>query len=905
MILRSIRVEGVRRFRNPVELTGLGLGAHVVYAPNEAGKSTVFTAVARALCDKYSTRGAEIEDLKPWGTDLSPIVTLEIDVNGKRYRLRKRFLDGAESFLDEWNGTVYERLADAQQSDDRVRSFIGGALPGRGATSIDHWGVARLLWIQQEPHRHELPDMTEPLRQRLLALVGATTLAPGEQLFVDKIRAVFDEYFTPTGQPRKGSAIWEGAQKLSAAREEVSRWKQSVEQAAAAGEELAGTEVELASLDAESKSHRVALAELRERTKNETDLEKQLAVKREEVARLKERFVSIDSQKRALVELEEKRERARKLMANLVPAMDEVRPAAEQRGKARDQAAEACAGARSDLDEAERKLERARAIEKALQLAENRRRLNELVAKADRIAASLAKKATEVTGAAPTEAEVKKAEALEKEIAQLETRLEAIGLEVAFTADSAANITWKTAAGQELKRPKAGDRVVFRGADAGSLTIAGVGVVRVRSGAQDVSRLKEELTERRAELDRRLGERQAKHVSQLREAREIAKTREQEIASLEGKLADVLTDDFETLDAGRGALRKVSGQLAECLGQLGLDETGLETEKGIDIKRPAEDVKLAKARLAALEEDSKKAAAAAREVDKRLADLEKERAGHEREVKTLDAQHVAAVAANGPLDDLAAEAIRVAGESAMADAACQAFAARLPPIEQRAAALQQRTEDAIARIAQKEKEARDRFSRGMALLERAGAEGAYSRLCDAEENVALLEAECAREQHRAEAAKLLHGFAESQREKASRSLVDPVEKAVRTRLDYLRGQAAPHVEIVFGDGLSTLEVAPREDSRSPFHALSWGAQEQTMFALRLSLGAMLSRDGKEPQLVVLDDALVNTDTLRHGRALDLVQSAAEQMQVVILTAFPDRYRALKAREYDLAALARG
>ena len=117
MILRNVRVQHFRCFRNPVELSGLGTGVHVIHAPNETGKSSLILAIARALFDRYSTRDREIQQLRPWQTTLSPRITLEFETAGKRYRLEKGFLDDATSVLDEWTGQRFERLARTDESE--------------------------------------------------------------------------------------------------------------------------------------------------------------------------------------------------------------------------------------------------------------------------------------------------------------------------------------------------------------------------------------------------------------------------------------------------------------------------------------------------------------------------------------------------------------------------------------------------------------------------------------------------------------------------------------------------------------------------------------------------------------------------------------------------------------------
>jgi len=49
---------------------------------------------------------------------------------------------------------------------------------------------------------------------------------------------------------------------------------------------------------------------------------------------------------------------------------------------------------------------------------------------------------------------------------------------------------------------------------------------------------------------------------------------------------------------------------------------------------------------------------------------------------------------------------------------------------------------------------------------------------------------------------------------------------------------------------------------------------------------------EEPQVLVLDDVLVSTDSARQERVLDLLTAAAEKLQVVILTCHPERYRGI-------------
>jgi uncharacterized protein YhaN len=83
--------------------------------------------------------------------------------------------------------------------------------------------------------------------------------------------------------------------------------------------------------------------------------------------------------------------------------------------------------------------------------------------------------------------------------------------------------------------------------------------------------------------------------------------------------------------------------------------------------------------------------------------------------------------------------------------------------------------------------------------------------------------------------------------------------------------------------------------------LSGGEQEQLYLATRLALAEVLGRE--ERQLVVLDDVLTATDAGRLARVMNVLEEAAQRLQILILTCHPERYRGLKrAAFFDLESL---
>jgi len=59
----------------------------------------------------------------------------------------------------------------------------------------------------------------------------------------------------------------------------------------------------------------------------------------------------------------------------------------------------------------------------------------------------------------------------------------------------------------------------------------------------------------------------------------------------------------------------------------------------------------------------------------------------------------------------------------------------------------------------------------------------------------------------------------------------------------------------------------------------------------LALAEVLS--GEERELVVLDDVLTATDVPRMSRILSILEESARNLQILILTCHPERYRSMR------------
>jgi hypothetical protein len=907
VILRKLRVQHFRCFRNPVELSGLGAGIHVIHAPNETGKSSLVLAVARALFDRHSTKDREIQQLRPWQTALSPRVFLEFETGGKLYRLEKAFLDDATSLLDEWTGSRFERLADSQRADELVRGFLLASGSGSGATKLGQWGLARLLWLNQVPERHELPRLDNSLKARLLDTVGVVALSNEEQSLLKAVEASYLQFFTPKkGKLAAGSELEEGAALVRTFQDEVARLMQRRDETAQHASAIQDTQGELADLAKEKADYEQQLSGLQARIEKEAKLEQQIALREKDVERQRQEQQSLDQKQRELLAFRQKVALHETLSAEKEPTIQQAQSLADRTEEAYRESSERLKTQRTEQEKAEQRQERGRLLEKARQSLNEQRQLEELLKQGTALEAAVETSRRKMAALKLlSESDVKRAEDAQRKQQQAQDKLEVQGIEVIFAAEKQQSIEWEAQGHTAQHKVAKGEQKVFVGVSAGELRIKGVGQVNVCTGAEEVERLQAEVEKHRKELTRRLSEHGVESLAALRaewEAQQtVLRTREKH----EGLLANFLeAARVDSVEALRERQREQAGKTGALAGQLNLSVDALATYEYLEMPSLAEELKVRKQEVKAREKAKDEAEAAYRKAEQHLRGLIRERDGAVQAAQALSLELQTQLNALGmPIEQLGASVEHSRVELERLENMVKGLRAQLPPPAARAAVQRQQLQDALARALEAEKKAREKIIRAETLISQAAADGLYGRLCEAEEKLALANGRYQQLQTRARAVESLRTMAQLWQEQVSRTFVSPIEKEVHARLEHIRGEGRREqlsLDPEFSGAWIHTSMGPR-----PLDSFSWGTQEQTLFALRLALGELLSKQGHrpEPQLVVLDDALVNTDAARHRRALELIERAGETLQVLILTAFPDRYRTLRGmKEFDLKVL---
>lgn len=880
MKILALRVREVGCFAAPVALEGLSGGLDVLAGPNEAGKSTLFRALRTALLWKHTAGGEAIEGLRPYSGG-SPMVEVDLEAAGMRYRLRKQFGAGRSAQLtDLARGSVLARGADA---DAEVARLIDAA--GASGRTVD-MGRHGLLWVEQGKSLAQ-PAAGEALSAAVSRLIEteAATVADGVLARAVLARAevlLGADITAARGTPKAGSAY-------ARALEEREAWRLRVAAAAARLTETAATRDRLVDArrrlaerhgveprqranDAEGRA-REAIEAARKAVVHLKDAEKDAAFARERLAAAEAARTAFEQRVRRLAACETDLASARVGREAARTSLNEVEAQASAAAAALEQA-------QARLDELSA-LAVARA--QAEQRAQQRRRRGE-------ITAALARH-----------------EALSRQVRQIEDQLPAIAIDAAAldalerAAARARDVATRLAAAAAsvevayVEAPRGLVRIDGSAVAGGAkmlvdgtlrLDIEGVGAIVITAGSGvDFAGLNAELTAADGECAARL---RAAGCATLEEARVLLEQRRELSAQRERLAAELRA----VCPAGPQAMQMELAALPS-----GFDT--LESAAAVDAgAEPAAVSAAAAAAAAALDQARNERARAVRDNDEAARRLEQARV----RAATLDGailRHeamLAEIAGALPVPQARAEtlaglaAAQAAQREILDDAirSRDAWSAAVPKPE----AMRALESDLAGLIS-----ARQRMEAERAQLERQIAldEAALER--DGEQEVESVHAEAVEALARAvervagmelehEALRLVIALVKEESAARRSSYLVPV----MARLVPMISQLMPGAGVTLGDSLSVTGLI-RAGAVEAVERLSDGTREQIAVLVRLAFARVLA-DAGTPAPLVLDDALVFSDDARLGRMFELIGQASRHAQVIVLSCQEARVGAL-------------
>jgi hypothetical protein len=881
MKLQRLRLTQIRRFRGTLEILAFSPGINLFCGPNETGKSTIARAIRAAFFERY--RSSVLEDLLPKGevpTSCSPTVEISFECGGQQHNLLKTFFAKKRCSYTRGSETL-----DGEEAEEAISRLLGFGYAGKGASKPEHWGIPGLLWIEQgDGQRIDEPveSAADYLRTALESTVGAVASTAGDDVLAT-LREQRDQLLTPgTGRPR--GAYQEAARELAEVREQGTALDAQIASYRDDVDRLTGLR---AQHDAEAKARpwEGFKAQL-ERTRQDLVAAERLQGEHEQQLRnvatfstnrelLAERLRMFSDQRDVLA-------RRQEALVTAKQALEAALAAAAQAEQRRDAATRVADEARARVLFAEGEEKRRTLNERLDQASAEAARLDAALAKALEQAEELARHNATVDAnrqsAADVEAAVRARDTLrEREILQSAA---ATAITFALHPGVAATLDVKPV-------DRNGE---YRITATAHIQIEGVGSIGVRPGDSDVAELARQVEEARAAFRLALAKLGVASIEEARSRHDRFKQAQADAKAAEAMLRLTAPQGVDKL---RSALASATQTRTEAANQLQALPTGPEGDVSAD-----QSVDLTEARAAntAAIERLEQASAAHLAASKGLATAQ---AGEQAAASEVAKLSVA-------VDDAQSSTVEAHTQALLAKALAEQEAAKAQAAEI-AKRIEQSQPDVLRQDVQRLQSSMEQClathnQRGNSIaalearLEAAGANGIEDQREELRVREQALSRRHAELQLRAQALSLLVERLETKRQALTAKLQAPLQ----ARLDHYMRLLFPGARLGLQEDLTpaVLERGVGTDAVD-FGQLSHGAREQIALISRLAYADLLKEAGK-PTLILLDDALVNSDSQRLDRMQRVLYDAAQRHQMLLFTCHPERWAGLGVPAREVA-----
>lgn len=846
MKIRSITLENVRRFIEPVTVGPIGDGITLLSEPNEAGKSTLFDALHALFFIKHSSKTAEIKSLRPHsGGRVAVECTLEI--GAEEWRVRKEWMTG--SFAKIWRDGTLVHQGDA--AEDWLTAL----------STSDAGGPGGLLWVRQGRVSLNKPKKTKDVEQELserrnllTAISGAMDQVTGGER-MDRVRARVEDDLgklqTATGKPYSKGRWSEAENTVAALEAQETELSSTVDALHGALDERRRLQRELSDLEdpeiAQTRATELQNAEDALREAEGLDQKVRAAETEAKLAQQTSDTAHTEAKRRQEVQTD---------ATNTQETHETAQMAAEEARKKHDAAAEASRTAATALEVAKASHQKARDVIQQIDAAKNndyvqaeRTRLTDLIEKAEAAEVERIKQHA-LSQQGPDTETANRIEALTREIETQTRALAATAPRVSATyIDRAQHIRLD---GQPLlpdqTRPLP---------ESGQIDMPGIGTLHVMSkDPEDVMTL----TQARTDLAEALRAGNWPDIAAFRAAKQ---------ARADAQTAtDTATTTLDTLaPEGIKALREALATLSETTET---DTSSLpdETTARADLRSAASELAEAETAKARTQEIAQ-AAAIALATAETTKDLAKSAADKAKAaLDSLPPQ--GPEAARDELENLA----RKAEDTATIYLRLKETAPDIATLKAR----RDRLKTVSDTTAQDAAQLRERIGTLNGRIETRGEEGVEEALADTREKIIAARETLARVIFEKDVLTRLSDTLDQAQKAARDTYFAPVSAALKPLLATVWDDA----EIEWSDDDLLPKALVRKGTKEPLDILSGGTQEQIAFLVRLAFARLLAKSGRHTPLI-LDDALVYSDDDRIEKMFDTLHGAATDLQIIVLT----------------------
>lgn len=892
MKLERIELQNAGPFTDTACVGPLSDGLNVLAARNEAGKTTILMAAARALFDRHTVTGESIERLRPTGTSLAPEVTVVFVTAEGRFRIRKRFLNSPTSELSEDRDGEWHPIADGDAADGKILALIGGVKAARGVSKAEHWGLLRYLWARQGESA-SWPAWDDDAGTRIRTGLAQVDIDPLVERLASQFHETQAQHYTATGRVAKGSplqiaqdTIRRLESELAAVCAEMEHVEGGLEELQQLGEELVVREREKTEADEHAKLLTESLREVEL-------LQKDLAKFQSDFGTAQEQLNSIHKEKKAL---RDARSGLKKAEAELAKREAEDTRAQNAEKKARRELATLQAKAKTlqkQLDSTRKREGRLREIQELRESEDTLAALQKQL-KAVQTQQHALDQLRRKRAALPdiTKRQITRLEQREQDLRDLTIRAEAAGLTVAIAPKQKSAVTLERDGTDETLDIAGGKTATVAAARVLHLNLPDWGEINISSGAREAAEIEQEITKSQAGIAAQLKKLGVPSTDSARAAVEQARDLDRDIKATDARLTELLAewDDPEALaadadrteadiSARREHLKIAKAEVALSLAELKAEQATVRT---------------------ALEADEAVYSALQETIEAQDEAIESSRAARERASDAVnDAKNrIASLSTQATtLAERYPDGIDEAEESAQTafvEAKAQLAVAqkKMPQDWEKLETRHARALKAAEQASREHHELQQRTQKLETLLEQAGSQGLYTRETQLEEALATARTELTRLEDRALAARFLAGLIDYRKRAAVSTVLKPLEDQLSATFGDITG--VRNRRVFLDEDLHVAGIGRKRDESYAFEQLSQGAREQLLLALRAAVALELAKDG--PQILILDDVLVNTDATRQENVLDFVGNVAERVQVLVVTCHGERYRGLGVQQ---------
>lgn len=870
MKLRRLRIENFKRFRAPLEISGLVDGLNLFVAPNESGKSTVAEAIRAAFFERH--RSSAVDSLRPWGdSSATPTVEIEFELGGKRARLIKAFLGKKRCEL-----TIDGKSMDGIAAEDHLGGLLGFRFAGKGASSLEHMGIPGLLWVKQGAS-HEISEAVrfagDHLRNALGDTLGELAATSGDAV-IKAVEAERSELLTPSTGAARG-IYSEALNRRSVLETELEVLRKDIDVYRSGVDRLAGLRRDHDSDDAARPW--LALREQLAFAQARLDEAKGLSEKKAaQDALLKQVTVQVNAIRDQLQVMERDEEALGLRETNLKAAQEGLRLAQGrlQAWEPRQAAAvQADVKARECLRSARQvaaRVAQAKAIE---DLTAHVTALEQNQSNAQIEQDKLTRLQVDALALSMPAGELKRLRDCSEALRTAQARLDAVSTTLEFELLPIAKVRM---AGAEVAGSKRLTVVARTG-----IEIEGVGRINVLPGGEDLESL---ANDRDRQRDLQVSILQMLGVASLAAADERERLQGQRAAQAKASAAVLAAHAPKGLAALITDVAAQTSKLTEAKQALMAIAAPVDAEASVlTVSQAESEEEAARAALADASAGLNEAKLAASDANAKVKAAEDELEAVKATLSDPRRAGKKAEASQALIDALAHQ---TTAQSKVAELAGKLQMINLQVLQQDVERLDRSAKQIEASHAQRATD----ITRLEADLEAKGALGQEEAAAEKQRELEQVDRRCTELGRRANALDRLLKLLNEKRAELARRLRAPLQKHLNHYLQILFPGA--HIEVA--EDLSPgpiSRVGAYGAESGEFEELSMGAREQMGVVARLAYADLLRAAGK-PTLLILDDALVNTDQERLGQMKRVLYDAAARHQIMIFSCHPQAWQDL-------------